>query len=253
MTTHTLKDVATLEAEVAQVQGDLHAARATAAEAAHHARQNPRDKAAIAQRIEAAATLEAYEGHLTDLESTLTATREVEATATAERRLLGVKRAFSSLLSEDDPDVQRILEAAQSLAHAIERRDQRYSRLTSLWLEGLTLAERFALEPPDLPKPSRPSVDQRVIDVLVRVRTIAPATARAVPLGLAALPYSSGTGWSVERALTTIASTPTADLLKQAGLGILGESAAWEARRQEEQNRSRNRGDAARVARVAQC
>lgn len=81
--------------------------------------------------------------------------REVEAAGrkAAEARLLGIKKAYGSLLSEMDEDEKRIAE----LAEATARLNNRYAKIEQFRVEALALSDRFGLDKPTLARAVPPA------------------------------------------------------------------------------------------------
>ena len=82
-------------------------------------------------------------------------TREIEAAGrkAAEARLLGIKKAYGSLVSEMDEDEKRIAE----LAEAIARLNNRYTKIAQFRAEALAVSDRFGFDKPALERAVPPS------------------------------------------------------------------------------------------------
>jgi hypothetical protein len=85
------------------------------------------------------------------LRERLATSREAACRAVAEKRLVGIQRAFGSIRSELEVDDQRLEEAARAYAEAASRLVNRWRDLNSLRREAGALADRFGLAAPELP------------------------------------------------------------------------------------------------------
>ncbi|MCX6027091.1 MAG: hypothetical protein NTY23_12695 [Chloroflexi bacterium] len=85
------------------------------------------------------------------LEQRLATDREAAGTAEAEKRMVGVVRAYGSVRQELDEDEAKAREAAVSYQVAAERVNDRYRSLARLQAEAGALADRFGVAVPDFP------------------------------------------------------------------------------------------------------
>ncbi len=85
------------------------------------------------------------------LEQGLTADREAAGRAEAERRQVGIRRAFGSLLHEYEQKVGRLREQATAFAAAGEAVNETFRALMTLRAEDAALVDRFGLARSELP------------------------------------------------------------------------------------------------------
>ena len=93
---------------------------------------------------------------LARIEQQLAARREVEGTTAARERLIGIKRAYGSLLNEYGQDRGAVKAAVRALADAIEALNARAGQLRHLREEVEGLTDRFDLDAPKLAAPREP-------------------------------------------------------------------------------------------------
>jgi len=84
------------------------------------------------------------------LAASLVTEREQAGKAEAERRLVGIKRAYGSLATEYGEDIQKLQELAVAYREQKQRIADRFNGLRMLRAEGNALADRFGLPVPDL-------------------------------------------------------------------------------------------------------
>jgi len=92
--------------------------------------------------------IDALHAIIRELEQQVAQEREQEASQRAKARVLAIKRAIGSVVSELNEDESRV---AELLAEAIARLNDRYDQATQLRAEALALSDRFALPTPKLP------------------------------------------------------------------------------------------------------
>jgi hypothetical protein len=94
--------------------------------------------------------IDALHAIIRELELEVVAEREATGKRAATARIVAIKRAIGSVVSQLDEDESRV---AELLAEAITRLNHRYDQATQLRAEALALSDRF-----DLPKPMLPDV-----------------------------------------------------------------------------------------------
>lgn len=242
-----------LEQRLRTLRADVAAAEQEEQAAAEHAREAlvVGDDAAefIRARNEAQTRAVTLRETVASVEALVVMLREAEGRKEAERRMLGIKRAYTSLLDQRAKDVERIVQASAALVEDSERLPARHRDLDALLAEALVLHERFGVALPDLPRPVRPASETRIVKALQRVREVTLPETPSLPRRLADLPYR-GALWSVRRVLERVAGTPTGELLERTGLGLLGDAEGWEARGRTKHNKRRDQGDAARRSEI---
>jgi len=94
------------------------------------------------------------------VEANLAQVREVATTEAARKRLRGLSRAHGSLRAQVADDDRRVIEAANALGEAVQRRTDRLRKLGILSVEAQVLSWRFDLDEPSLPSPEPTSGTQ---------------------------------------------------------------------------------------------
>lgn len=243
-----------LEQRLLDLGADLAAAKQASAAASDRARTallvNEDPDAALSEKMQAETRVQELEGAIEELRILLPEVREAEAKAAARTRMIGIHRAYTSLVDQRGKDVERIEAHASGLFEAVAILNRRQGDLNALLIEALVLQERFGTEVPDLPRPMRPAADGRAVAALRRVAEATLADPTTPPARLAGMPYRVGQ-WSLRKALERISGTPTAGLLEQVGSAHLADQEAWEAKRKAVHDAARDTGDAARRAAVA--
>jgi EAL domain-containing protein (putative c-di-GMP-specific phosphodiesterase class I) len=115
-------------------------------------------------------SIDALRAIISDLELEVVAEREATGQQAATARLLRIKRAIGSVVSELDEDERRLDEL---LAEAITRLNDRYDQATKLRAEALALSDRFDLPTPTLPdvvSPARRAIAVEVARALNKLR-----------------------------------------------------------------------------------
>jgi hypothetical protein len=250
-----MSEIALTAADLTQRLTTLRADLCAAEQAERAAGERVRDALIAGTDVDAARSDRATASlHVADLreataalETALPKMVEAEAHADAERRMLGIHRAYSSLVDQYEKDLVRVEDASAALVEAVTRFNQRHRDLGDILLEALVLQERFGVKVPDLPRPVRPAADRRAQHAMARAAAALLSDEREFPVQLADLPFRALS----RRMLTRIGDTPTAGLLAAAGSGILGDETAWEARRQRDHDEARERSAAARQAEIA--
>lgn len=250
----TLDTVQQLEDRLAQLRNELAETRTAAKEAARAARtalaKGEKADSLIRRQTDIDAKAQALAGAVADLEAQIKEDREAACQDEADRRMLGIKRAYTSLIDQRDKDVQRIEQASVTLIDAVKRLNDRTDDLDSLLAEALVLHERFKIELPDLPRVLRPARVDRVTAAMNRANGVQPAAGSMMPPSLGQMPHRGGVDWTIRRILSRIAGTPTAALLELAGTGLLEDMQGWERRRMREQGEKRAAEDADRRAEI---
>jgi hypothetical protein len=106
-----------------------------------------------------------------ELEVEANVEREAAGRGDAERRMIGIKKAYGSVLDEYSEDDQRVEQSRKQLAEAITKRNARAAKLTGLEKEANALADRFGISQPkfaavaepkpiDLPRQWRTTADR---------------------------------------------------------------------------------------------
>jgi hypothetical protein len=256
-TTELVLSVEGLEDRLRTLRADLAEAEQAKGSASERAREAMirGDEGAdlvVRERAEARARVETLREAIRDMETLIPDLAEAKALAKAKERMLAVKRAYSSLLKQGEGDAARVAEAAQALAEAGGRINDRQRDLLTFYAEALVLAERFQLEMPNRTPPTAPSAVAQATEALEQARGLALARPDHPPRSLSGEGYKSITGWGVARVLARVGGTPTGELLDQAGRGTLGDEASWEQTRREREQASREeeqRRNAAEVER----
>ncbi|MGH7604187.1 MAG: hypothetical protein ACRENK_09355 [Gemmatimonadaceae bacterium] len=122
-----------------------------AACASYAAAKAKRDEVTMGEATKSIASLTVL---IVDLEQEAARDGEADARKAAEARLLGIKKAYGSLLSELDEDEKRI---AEFIAAEIPRFNNRYTKIAALRAEALALSDRFELDKPTLDRAVPPS------------------------------------------------------------------------------------------------
>jgi hypothetical protein len=236
----------TLRADLAEAEQAARAASERAREAM--IRGDEGAELAVQERAEAHARVETLREAVRDLEELIEAGVNAKIRTRAKERMLAIKRAHASLLTQGEGDAARVAEAAAALAEAVDRLNRRYRDLLTLHAEALVLAERFDLSLPDLPRPTPPSAVAQAASALKEVRALTLAKPDHPPRSLSDQSYRSALPWNVVRTLERVAGTPTADLLERAGMGILADPEAWDRRLRERGQAKREEEERQRVA-----
>ncbi len=145
---------------------------------------------------------------LAEIEARLASEREGEARASADQRMVAIKRAYGSVIASLADDEGRIRECLVQLTEAIERINARYGQAVHLKAEAAALADRFGLRAPDL---------VNAVSPLHRVQ-IAP---KAVPAGPASRrPKTEHCEHRMRerRDYSEIAGSPGYEIIQRAGL-----------------------------------
>jgi len=137
---------AAADAEIEQLQAELA--------------QPERDRAQKAERL-AALEAEKKQRRLAQLKSV------------AEKRIVGIKRAVSSLAELDTADERRLLDAAQAYADAARTLDERVAKRTLMVHEARLLSATFGLPTPELPDAQIPA-RREVVAEAVKIASEAP-------------------------------------------------------------------------------
>lgn len=151
---------------------------------------------------------------ISEIEAELVGAREWEGVRKAKDRLVGIRRAFGSVLSSVDTDEKRVKEKIAELEDAISRLNDRYSQIVKLRAESAALADRFALPMPVLPDVVPPASRDLTID-LIRL----PSTLQAA---LSSHPYQATEqdeyNLRTRRTYAEAAGTPGGEIIEAAGL-----------------------------------
>jgi hypothetical protein len=120
------------------------------------------EQRAAALRVQVAAPTPREE--LAEVERQIAAqeAREGAGRAAAEKRQVGIGRAFGSLADQYGQDGERVEQAAAALTAAIATMNDRYAKLVGLQAEARALADRFGVQAPALPPviaPGRQGID----------------------------------------------------------------------------------------------
>lgn len=111
---------------------------------------------------------------VSDLEKAATLLLEQETTQRAEARVLGIRKAFGSVLNEYGEDKKRINHAVAALWEAISKLNARGKQLERLRDEAAALADRFGLATPKLPLVTEPEGDTDIDVSLPRFWRVKP-------------------------------------------------------------------------------
>jgi hypothetical protein len=106
--------------------------------------------AKLRQTIEAPTERQRAAAELRMVESEIAEQREREARDEAERRMVGISRAYGSLANELTEDESRIRTAARAYVDAVGTVDARFQKLITLRAERDALVARFQIAGPEL-------------------------------------------------------------------------------------------------------
>jgi len=107
---------------------------------------------------------------LADVERRIVARDAAALKAKAAKRLLGIVRAVTGLVTNVEQDDVRVLQAANDYVRALRQLNDRFDKLTLLQHEARALAEAFGLALPELPPLLRPAQRPLVDEARITVR-----------------------------------------------------------------------------------
>jgi hypothetical protein len=158
--------------------------------------------------------IEALREIVSEIETELVGAREWEGIRAAKDRLVAIRRAFGSVQSSIDGDVDRVNAAIAALEDTIATLNARYDQTTKLRAESAALADRFSLPKPTLPIVAPPASRDLAVALIRLPNTLVAGNGSHPYLAEEQDEYNMRT----RRTYAEAAGTPGGEIIEAAGL-----------------------------------